>query len=223
MRLFCWFDPLHLANRLLEREINARKEHARGILLDAGCGSQPYRPLFDQVREYVGLDLPPNPAARVHGDALALPFRDGAFDTVLSNQVLEHVPEPLRLMREAARVLKPGGILLLTTPQTWGLHREPHDYFRFTKYGLRYLAERSDFEVLDIAPTSGLWATWAQRFADTVIFTYFRSAPRLLIKILSLFLAPVLIMGYALDLLFGKRGDTLDYVMIARKLDGRKS
>ena len=215
--LLGWTDPLHLARRLLRQAVSERAHYAQGWLLDLGCGGQPYRDVFNHVERYIGLDLPPNRRVDVHGDGVALPFKDAVFDTVLCNEVLEHVPEPARLMAEVARVLKPGGVLLLTTPQTWGLHMEPYDFYRYTKYGLRYLAEKSGLEVIEVAPTCGLWATLAQRFADTVIYTYAVGRSRWVVEILSLLLAPVLMVGYGLDKLFGKQGDALDNVMIARR------
>ena len=72
-----------------------------------------------------------------------LPFGDRSFETVFSSQVLEHVPEPWRMVEDMARVLKPGGHLILTAPHIWGLHEVPHDYFRFTSYGLQHLARRA--------------------------------------------------------------------------------
>ncbi len=212
-----WTDPLHIARRSLRQAVQERAYYARGCMLDLGCGGQPYRELFNHVECYVGLDLPPNGRADIHGDGMALPFREGAFDTVLCNEVLEHVPEPALLMVEAARVLRPGGVLLLTTPQTWGLHLEPHDFYRYTKYGLRHLAEKSELDVVEIAPTCGLWATLAQRLADTVIYTYAVERAWWVTELLSLLLAPALMIGYGLDRLFGKRGDTLDHVMVATK------
>ena len=217
--LLGWTDPLHLARRLLRQAIQERAHYARGWLLDLGCGAQPYRDGFNRVERYIGLDLPPNMRVDVYGDGIALPFREAMFDTVLCNEVLEHVAEPARLMAEAARVLRSGGVLLLTTPQTWGLHMEPYDFYRYTRYGLRYLAEKSGLEVVEVAPTCGLWATLAQRLADTVIYTYVVGRSRGVIEVLSLLLAPVLLVGYGLDRLFGKRGDTLDHVMVARKLE----
>lgn len=221
--LICWLDPLHLSRRLLDREIRRRSDRVRGRLLDVGCGREPYRELFKNATFYVGLDRPPDTDPEVGGDGLYLPFPDACFDAVLSNQVLEHVPDPLRLLRETDRVLKPGGLLLLTTPQTWGLHHEPYDFYRYTKYGLRYLAERVGFEVEEIIPTSGLWATWAQRTVDTIVHTYFRRCPRFFTLGAGACLAPVLFSGFVLDLIFGKRGDTLDHLMVARKpeRDGR--
>ena len=72
--------------------------------------------------------------------------------------------------------------------------------------------------MLEVAPTCGLWATLAQRLADTVIHTYLRGRSRWIKEFLSILLAPILIVGYALDQLFGKRGDTLDHVLVAKKL-----
>jgi SAM-dependent methyltransferase len=189
-------------------------------LLDIGCGGQPYRDLFGHVRRYVALDLPPNLLADVYADGMALPFGDAVFDTVLCNEVLEHVPEPSRLLAEIAHVLRPGGVLLLTTPQTWGLHLEPYDFYRYTKHGLCYLAEKSGLRVIEVAPTCGVWATLAQRLADTIVHCYAVGRSRWVIRGISFMLAPVLMVGYGLDRLFGKRGDTLDHVMVARKPDG---
>ncbi|HMQ34138.1 MAG TPA: class I SAM-dependent methyltransferase [Chloroflexaceae bacterium] len=215
--LIAWLNPLHLARLKLREAVAARAHYASGRALDLGCGARPYMELFGHVEQYVGLDLPDVPAADVHGDGQTLPFQSASFDTVLCNEVLEHVPEPARLLREAARVLRPGGVLLLTTPQTWGLHHEPHDFYRYTRYGLRHLAAQAGLEVLEVAPTSGLWATLAQRLADTVAHTYVRRPGTLAYGLAMVGMAPVLLAGYALDALFGKRGDTLDNLLVARK------
>lgn len=215
--LLDWTDPLTISRRLLRRALQKRASYARGTVLDVGCGAKPYRDLFPCVEKYIGLDLPGTPGVDIEGTALDLPLPDASVDTVLSTQVLEHVPEPARLFQEAARVLRPQGVLVLTTPQTWGLHLEPHDYYRFTKYGLRHLAESSGLEVIEAGPICGAWATWAQRLADTVIYTYCAGRGKWLTTPLSCCLAPVLMAGYGLDVIFGKRGDTLDNILVARK------
>ena len=215
--LLGWTVHTHIANRLLRQALRERAGYARGMLLDLGCGGQPYRHLFSHVDDYIGLDLPPNEVVDVYGDGMSLPFGDGVFDTVLCNEVLEHVPEPFSLLSEAARVLRPGGVLLLTAPQTWGLHSEPHDFYRFTMYGLFYLAQKSGLEVLDVTPTSGFWATFVQRLTDTIISNYVGGRSQWVTEVVSLLLAPLLVVGYGLDKVFGKRGDTLDHVMVARK------
>ncbi|HKE37306.1 MAG TPA: class I SAM-dependent methyltransferase [Candidatus Baltobacteraceae bacterium] len=118
-----------------------------GRLLDLGCGSKPFRrPGID----WVGFDVEGNPFADAVGSATNLPFADGSFDHVLSTQVLEHVDDPQRMLTECARVLRPGGTLILSAPQYWELHEEPHDYFRFTEHGLRVLLHRAGFVVGEI-------------------------------------------------------------------------
>lgn len=62
----------------------------------------------------------------------ALPFRDECFDAVLCTEVLEHVPDPVRVLCELNRVLKPGGQVFVTVPQSWEIHEARHDYLRYT-------------------------------------------------------------------------------------------
>lgn len=197
--------------------MEVRAPYAHGQLLDIGCGFRPYRHVFQQVESYIGIDLPGSGIIDVYASALELPFRSNSFDTVLCNEVLEHVPEPATLLHEASRVLRPGGVLLLTTPQTWGLHHEPYDFFRYTPYGLEYLASKSGLIVVEVTPTSGLWGTWAQRLSDTILFTYLLGKPYVIRLLARLLLAPVLWFNYTLDKAFGKRGDTLDNILVARK------
>ena len=212
-----WTDSLHIARRTVRQAVQSHAHEVHGWLLDIGCGGQPYCGLLRHVERYIALDLFCNHEVDVCGDGLALPFSDTVFDSVLCSEVLEHVPEPCVLMREVWRVLKPGGVLLLIAPQTWGLHAEPYDFYRYTKYGLQYLAEKAGLEVVELDPTCGFWATAVQRFADTVVSTYGVKRSRWLIDILTVSLAPLLMFGYGLDTVVGPRGDTLDYVMVARR------
>jgi len=119
-----------------------------------------------RVVKWVGLDFPVSAngktEADVYGDAMKIPFKTQFLDTVFCSQVTEHVPEPARLMKEIARALKPGGHMILTAPQTWGLHEEPHDYFRFTRYGLSYLAKKSGLTVEYVKPYGGILALLGQ-------------------------------------------------------------
>lgn len=138
------------------------RPHAHGVLLDLGCGSKPFARWFHgHVTDYLGTDLTRSPhlgAARpeVFARAEQLPFRAGSIDTVLGLSMLDHVPEPTRLLAEARRVLRPGGILMLEFPQMVPLHDEPHDYFRYTRCGAAWLLERASFESLDVIPIGGL-------------------------------------------------------------------
>jgi SAM-dependent methyltransferase len=78
------------------------------------------------------------------GDLLAMPFYDGAFDGVVLTEVLEHCTDPKAALVEVARVLKPGGLLLVTSPYIWpehGIEGEYQDYWRFTRHGWELLLQ----------------------------------------------------------------------------------
>jgi SAM-dependent methyltransferase len=216
-RLLEWTNPYHLTGVLLRQAIEARAYFCSGRVLDLGCGNAPYRSLFTEATEYVALDLLVSNGANIVGSASALPFPAQTFDAVVCNEVIEHVPRPAEVMAEISRVLRPGGNLLLTAPQTWGLHSEPNDFYRFTQHGLRFLAESHSLEVREIVPTSGIWGTMSQRLADIVVYTYGASYSYWVKRSLGYLMAPVMLSGLALDWLFGKTGDTLDNVMLARK------
>jgi SAM-dependent methyltransferase len=87
------------------------------------------------------------------GDLLALPFPDNVFDGFVLTEVLEHCTDPMRAMREVFRVLKPGGLLLVTSPFCWpehGIEGEYKDYWRFTRHGWELLLQ--PFTIIDIVP-----------------------------------------------------------------------
>lgn len=130
------------------------KAHATdAFTLDLGCGKSPYAASFPNR---VGFDLAPSSSVHVLGTALSLPFRAATFNRVLCTEVLEHVTEPHLLVAEIARVLKVGGKAIVTTRFCHPLHLEPHDYFRFTRYGLEYLFRDYSIEmVLEDCPPAG--------------------------------------------------------------------
>lgn len=122
-----------------------RAHASAGRTLDLGAQNSPYGSFFPNR---VAVDIRRGVGVQVLGDAQALGFASGIFDVVLCTEVLEHLPEPQKAIDEMFRVLKPGGTLLLTTRFLFPIHDAPHDYFRFTKYGLRHLLRR--FEILEL-------------------------------------------------------------------------
>jgi len=212
-----------LANHKILAALERARVHARGELLDMGCGRKPFAPLFSgRITRYWGTDLSVSPylgAARLdaYARAEAQPFRDGSFDTVMGLSMLTYLPEPIRMVREAHRVLKPGGVLLLEFTQMVPLHDEPHDFFRFTRYGAQYLLEQAGFEPLEYIPIGGLWA----RVGLTMIAglnRVNRGPTRVLTEIpVRILYAAIQLLGELLDRLFFDPREVLSHLVVARR------
>ena len=150
--LGAFVNPFYLARSALQQAMRDCAKSLDGRLLDVGCGTKPYRRLF-HVADYVGLDID-SPVARARGVAdvfyagAEFPFEAASFDAVLCNQVLEHVFNPDEFLSEIARVLRPGGKLLLTVPFVWDEHEQPWDYARYSSFGLKALLEKQGLRIV---------------------------------------------------------------------------
>lgn len=212
-----------LANHKILRVLERVREHARGELLDVGCGSKPFAHVFEgRVRRYWGTDLT---ASRYLGDARldafasaeAQPFRDASFDTVLGLSMITYLPEPLRFLREVHRVLRPGGMLLLECTQMVPLHDEPHDYFRYTRYGASHLLEQAGFEPVAFLPIGGLWS----RVGLTLIAglnRVNRGPTRVLTELpVRMLYIVIQVLAELMDRLFGDEREVLAHLAVARR------
>jgi SAM-dependent methyltransferase len=190
-------------------------------VLDAGAGEGQYKHHFAKQR-YCGVDLGVGDAAWNYrgldavGDLSALPFRDGVFDAALHIVTIEHLREPARALAEMSRTMRPGATLLIAAPHEWEVHQAPHDYFRYTRYGLAYLLERAGFEVVEMRPAGGYFRLLARRllnglqfFAGGVRWVMFVPAAILLVP-------PAVVLPW-LDFLDKEKNFTAGYVCTARK------
>jgi SAM-dependent methyltransferase len=150
-----------LAFRLHRDTLPLVRAHARGRCLDAGAGRSPWRAQLEaQGVRVVSVDIESRGSGvDLVADLQRMPEVESAsFDTAVCMQVLEHLPYPQAALAELARVLRPGGVLVLSAPHLSMLHELPHDYFRFTARGLRVLLEASGFEIETVRPSGGLFA-----------------------------------------------------------------
>ena len=125
-------------------------------MLDVGCGVKPYAPFFARAATYVGVDVADNAAADLEGTVEDLPVDDPSFDVVLCTQVLEHVDDPARAVRELRRVTAPGGRVLASTHGVQIYHPNPQDLWRWTHAGLeRLFRANAEWSSVDVRPGAG--------------------------------------------------------------------
>jgi SAM-dependent methyltransferase len=134
------------------------------LVLDAGAGEAPYKPLLRHAR-YESADFhkvdKPYAASTYVCDLTAIPVEDARYDYVVFNQVLEHVPDPLAVLRELFRVLKPGGQMIYTAPLFYEEHETPYDFYRYTQFGTRLLLSKAGFAIERIDWLEGYFGTVA--------------------------------------------------------------
>ena len=205
------------------------------LLLDVGCGSSPYRKAAShcdyRTQDFAGL----SPAQLRDGgyaqidyvcDATSIPVPDGAFEAVLSTEMLEHVPEPIRVVREMGRVLKPGGTLILTAPLGSGVHQEPyHFYGGYTPYWFERFLGEAGFESIKVEANGGFFRLFGQeslRFVQLSAPWRQRLPLALLWAPLWLALAPLLglglpALGKIIDRFDTTRHFTVGYFVTATK------
>ncbi len=148
----------------------ARSLGYEGVVVDLGCGEAPYRELIlQQAERYIGVDWNESQHDTSNVDVFAdltkpIPLEDQIADTLVSFQVMEHLPEPAAFLSECHRLTKPGGRLCITVPFMWQVHESPHDYFRYTRHGLEYLVGKAGFEQIEITEYTGFWQMWVLKF-----------------------------------------------------------
>lgn len=196
----------------------------KGNLYDLGCGEMPFKNwLLNYAETYTGVDWG-NSLHTIEADILAdlnkpLPIQDKVADTVISFSVMEHLCEPQLFLDEAHRILKPGGWVILQVPFMWHVHEAPYDYFRYTRYGLLYMFEKSGFSEITIYSQTGFWVMWILKFNYQT--RRLIKGPAIIRNAISLLLRIVWWINQhfalILDNYFKNESETASYFVIARK------
>lgn len=162
---------------LLVKQINKYSHYIKGKVLDVGAGHYSRYEKFFKVEKYVKMDINHSEHVDIVGSVDSIPMDDSSVDSIVCTQVFEHIKYPEKGAKELYRVLKKGGYILLTVPQLNELHEEPHDYFRYTKYGLKNLFEDVGFKIVEMDQRGGFFSSIAQmiiRFLSDYLDLYNR-------------------------------------------------
>ena len=214
--------------------------------LDAGAGNQNKKPyLTDKGYLYESCDFEnifddSSKLALTHVCTLdSLPMKNNTYDLVICVQVLEHLSRPEKSISEMHRVLKPGGLIFLSTNFLYPRHGSPYDYFRFTEFGLKYIFDKCGFQLVLIESHGGFPAMCAQFFHELPFYLrnyviFGKSDPSKTQKprinrlpLLVLFIIPIFVLNittqflaffcHAFDKLDRNKRYTLGYSIIAAK------
>lgn len=150
-----------LLNNLQIDFILKNSQYIKGYLLDAGCGEKPYSLIYEDITtKSIGVDVEYCIHDQKEVDVFAsldkLPFQNNAFDTILCTNVLEHIAENEKAFFELSRVLKNKGYMILSVPFLYPTHEVPHDFYRYSVYGLKYQIEKNGLKIIKAIPWGGV-------------------------------------------------------------------
>lgn len=147
---------------LLEEKLKEIAPQLKGKILDAGSKNKPYDSLFQG--EVTAIDLKPASKSVKKGDITNLDFADNSFDAVLSTEVLEYIKEPHKAVSEIHRVLKEGGIALVSIPFMYKVH---DDFVRYTKDYINDIF--SIFKRIEIFPIGNFYTIILDILRDKIV------------------------------------------------------
>lgn len=184
-----FINPFYFSRKALRKSMKKYSELIHGKTLDIGCGTKPYRQIFNS-EHYIGLDVlstghnHETSKVDVFYDGNIIPFENHHFDSVVCFEVLQAVFTPDKFLEEANRVLKYEGKAIFTVPFLWDETEQPYDYARYTSFGLKHLFQKHGFTVLSndkLLCDLTLLALLTNAYLDKVVRKYIRSKMRYLL------------------------------------------
>lgn len=202
-----FINPFFFIRRDLLKQIRPFAKIMTGKLLDFGCGSKPYRMLFSNVTEYVGVDIEneghdhQNEDVDVYYDGETLPFSNESFDSLLASEVLEHVPSVETTLSELHRILKREGKILITIPFVWIEHELPYDFRRFTVNGIEKTLLDNGFKPISISKSGTFFEVIVQMWMMYLHSILYTRNQYINLFINVLFISPFCLIGYIISFL----------------------
>ncbi|MEM6885409.1 MAG: methyltransferase domain-containing protein [Verrucomicrobiota bacterium] len=150
-----------------QREVSALPEG--GVILDVGGNKKDKRGCFNisnTQHDVIYANLSDAKSPDVICDAARLPFKDGLFKAVICGELLEHVADPASVVREAWRVLMPGGAILITCPFMFRVHGDPYDFARYTGYYWEELMRELSFTDIKVEPQGRFYSVLYDSLRD---------------------------------------------------------
>jgi SAM-dependent methyltransferase len=198
----------------LREAIAAHRIGQAARVLNIGAGGEIAHELARGGLTATAVDIDPARRPDMVADIQSLePIADGTVDAIFCLEVLEHVGRPEAAAAAIRRVLRPGGLLIGSTPFLLGIHDSPHDYYRYTLHGLRHLF--NSFETLELRERNGYFS------AAAVLITRRFAVGSAAERRMAALLCPVLLLLSfaleALDWVFPARDGTTGYVFVFRK------
>lgn len=228
-----YISPLFLARYYNLRAVEeaVKKYKFRGSVLDFGCGDKPYKYLFRYGTDYKGIDFktystnncfpyaetPDYYFPKDYAKTFSVPFKNSQFNHAVAFQVLEHHQDPEKMFSELFRIVKKGGYVLITVPFIGGIHGEPDDYQRFTKYGLQVRAKKYG-KVVSIQEQGSIFSVISSLLAELLI--RFTGRSKLHYFVGMLLFAPLLLYSYLvliLDMIYKSDMIFINYLIVIKK------
>jgi ubiquinone/menaquinone biosynthesis C-methylase UbiE len=220
-----FINPFYFIRKRLSEKIKIFAPAMEGKLLDFGCGAKPYQILFTNVESYKGIDIEneghdhKNENIDVYFDGKNIPFDSETFDSVLTSEVLEHVPNVDECLKEIRRVLKPSGKILLTVPFVWQEHELPFDFRRFLSIGIKKHLIDNGFKILAEEKTGHFLEVVIQLWMNFLRRLFYRNNKYINLILNFLFISPACIIGVFLSWALPKYKDLyFNVILLAEKL-----
>jgi SAM-dependent methyltransferase len=165
---YCYFTT-SINIRLIDTAIKKIDDTKNYTVVDIGCGEKPFYNKFKGDFKYIGIDFSSHSSADIVCDIKnEIPVEKNTADFIILSEVLEHLPNPFSIISEIERILKPEGILFISTPFAFPIHARPHDYFRFTENFYIDLQNQYSFTLVDLGKSNTIFSTPIVIFANII-------------------------------------------------------